>query len=148
MHTGTIWRNFTLAPFTSHHVESVDDIGDGRVGTSSMTFQESFVKYCIKYGNEEWWKWDCMMNIDENMDDLKDYVRTSEILESWNPRILSRHVCTLTMSNFDAYRHSLNKFQCSPNSLVTVQRQWMTLVMGMLVEDVPWYFDRVSINIL
>jgi len=30
-----------LAPFTTHCVTSVDDIGDGRVGICSMKFQES-----------------------------------------------------------------------------------------------------------
>jgi hypothetical protein len=37
----------TLAPFTSHHAVSVDDISDGRVGRRSMTFQESFDKDSI-----------------------------------------------------------------------------------------------------
>jgi hypothetical protein len=36
-----------LAPFTSHHAVSVDDISDGRVGRCSMTFQESFEKDSI-----------------------------------------------------------------------------------------------------
>ena len=31
-------------------------------------------------GNDEWWQWDCMMNIDENVDDLKGYVGTPCIL--------------------------------------------------------------------
>jgi hypothetical protein len=47
----------------------------------------------------------CMMNIDANVDDLKDYVGTSiYILKSRNPPIPSRHVSNLTMSNFDAYK--------------------------------------------
>ena len=42
------------------------------------------------------------MNVVANMDDLKDYVvGTSNILESGNPPIPSRHVSSLTMSNFD-----------------------------------------------
>jgi hypothetical protein len=49
-----------------------------------------------------------MMNVDENvLDDLKDYVGTSYILESLNPPILSRHVSNITTSYFHAYRHNL-----------------------------------------
>jgi hypothetical protein len=43
-----------------------------------------------------------MMNIDANVDDLEDYVGTLGILESLNPHIPSRHLSSLTMSNFDA----------------------------------------------
>ena len=46
-----------------------------------------------------------MMNVYANVDDLKDYVGTSYILEYLNPPIPSRHVSSVTMSNFDAYRH-------------------------------------------
>ena len=103
-----------LAPFTTQRVMPVDhDIGDGHVGRCSTKFQESFDKDSMD-GSEETWQWDCMMNIDENMDDLKDYVRMSCILESWNPPKPWRHVSSLTMSNFDAYRHSLKEFQCCP----------------------------------
>ena len=52
--------------------------------------------------NSEWWQWDCMMNVDENMDNLKDYAGTTCILEHWNPPTPWRHVSYLTMSNFDA----------------------------------------------
>ena len=38
-----------------------------------MTFQQSFDNDTID-GNDEWWQWDCMMNVDENVDDLKDYL--------------------------------------------------------------------------
>ena len=67
-----------------------------------------------------------IINVDENMDDLKDYVGTSNILESWNPPILSRHVSSLTMSNFDAYMHSLKKFHVGPIhcSLCEVDEKW------------------------
>ena len=65
----------TLAPFTAQCATSVDHgIGDGIVGIPSITFQESFDKYSID-GNGNWWQWDYMMNIDENVDDLKDYMR-------------------------------------------------------------------------
>jgi hypothetical protein len=77
----------------------------------------------------------CMMNIDENMDDLEDYVGTSDILESRKPPITSRHVSTLTMSNFDAYKHILKKFQRWPHSLLTMWGRYMTFVMGVL--EVP-----------
>ena len=72
-----------------------------------------------------------VMNIVANMDDLKDYVvRTSYILESLNPPIPSRHVSSLTMSNFDAYRHILKKFQHWPHSLVlTMRGRCMTFVV-------------------
>ena len=90
-----------LAPFIVHHAVSMDDIGDGQIGRCSITFQESLNKDSID-GNEEWWKWHCMMNIDSNVDDLKDYAGTSSILESKNLPILLRHVSSLTMSNIDA----------------------------------------------
>ena len=38
-----------------------------------------------------------IMKVDANMDDLKDYVGTSDIVDSWNPTISSRHVSSLTM---------------------------------------------------
>ena len=52
-----------------------------------------------------------MMNVDENVGDLKKYVGTSYILNYLNPPVPSIHVSSLTMSNFDAYMHSLKKFQ-------------------------------------
>ena len=59
-----------LVPFTAQRATSADNgIGDGiLIGRCSMTFKESFDK-------------DCMMNVDENLDDLKDYVGTTCILE-------------------------------------------------------------------
>ena len=75
------------------------------------------------------------MNVDENMDDLKDYVGTLDILESGNPPIPSTLVSSLTMSNFDAYMHKLKKFQRWPHSLLIVRGRWKTFVMGIL--DVP-----------
>jgi predicted membrane protein len=71
-----------------------------------------------------------ILNVDANMDDLKYYVGTSNILKSRNPPILSRHVSNLTMSNFNAYRHRLKKFQRWPHSLLTMWGQCMTFVMG------------------
>jgi hypothetical protein len=72
-----------------------------------------------------------MMNIDEKVDYLKYYVGKSYILEYLNPPILSIHVSSLTMSNFDAYMHNLKKFQCCPHSLLTMQGQSkMTFVVG------------------
>ena len=66
----------------------------------SMTSQERFNNDSIDL-NEKWWQSDCMMNIDENVDDLvKDYVGTTCILEPWNPPKTWRHVSYLTMSNF------------------------------------------------
>jgi hypothetical protein len=62
----------------------------------------------------------CMMNVDANMDDLKDYVGTSRILESQIPRIQSRNVSSLTMSNLGAYMHGLNKFKRWPHSLLVM----------------------------
>ena len=56
----------------------------------------------------------CMMNVDANVDDLKYYVGTSYILEYINPPIPPSHLYSLTMSNFDAYMHSLKKFQRWP----------------------------------
>ena len=130
MHTGTAWRNF---PFTAQRVVSVDhDIGDGCVERNSMTFQESFYKYSIN-GNDEWWQWDCMMNAHANVDDFKYYVGTSCILESWNHPTPSRHVSYVTMSNFNAYRHTLKEFQHWPHSPLNVQRRWiMALAEGFL----------------
>jgi hypothetical protein len=88
-----------------------------------------------------------IMNVDANMDDLKIYVGTLDILESLNPPIPSRHVSSLAMLNFDAYMHSLKKFQRWPHSLLTVRgRCKMTFVMGVL--EVPCHFNRVPTNIL
>ena len=99
----------TLAPFSTQHVTSVDNgIGDGLVGRHSMTFRDSFTKDSL--GNGEWWQWDYMMNIDENMDNLNDYVGKTWILNPWNPPTPWRHVSYLSMSNFDAYRHKLKEF--------------------------------------
>jgi len=88
-----------------------------------------------------------IMNVDANMDDLKYYMGTSDILESWNPSIPSRHVSSITMSNFDAYKHSLKKFQRWPHSILTMWSRWkMTFVMGVL--EVPWHFKRVATKVL
>ena len=112
-----------------------------------MTFQESFDKDSID-GNGEWWQLHYMMNVDENIDDVKHYVGTTCILEPWNLPSVWRHVSYLTVSNFDAYRHKSKEFQRWPLSLLNVQRQWiMDLVMG-LFEDVPWHFKRVLTKIL
>jgi hypothetical protein len=50
-----------------------------------------------------------ILNVDANMDNLKDYVGTSNILKSLNPPIPSRQLSSQTMSNFDAYEHRLKK---------------------------------------
>ena len=137
-----------LAPLTAQRATLVDNgIGDGIVGRSSMTFQESFDKYSVD-GNGEWWQQDCMMDVDENVDDLvKDYASTTSILEPWNPPTTWRHVSYLTMSNFNAYMHKLKEFQCWAHSLFNMRCWWiMVLVMGLL-EDVPWHFERVLTNI-
>ena len=130
-----------LDPFTAQRMTSANDgISDGLViGRHYMTFQESFDKDSIDW-NGEWWHWDFMMNVDENVEDLKDYVRMTCILEPWNPPTMWRHVSYLTMSNFNAYRHKLKEFQHWPHSLLNMRLWWiMVLVMGLL-EDVPWHF--------
>ena len=90
-------------------------------GWHSMTFQESFDQYSVD-GNGEWWQQDCMMNVDENVDDLvKDYAGKTCILEPWNPPTVWRHVSYLTMSNFVAYRHKLKEFEHWPHSSLSMQ---------------------------
>ena len=117
------------------------------IGRHSMTFQESFDKDSID-GNGKWRQWDYMMNVDENMDDLKHYAGTTCMLEPWNPPTLWRYMSYLTMPNFDAYRHKSKEFQHWPLSLLNVRHWWiMALVMGFL-EDVPWHFKRVLMKIL
>ena len=107
-----------------------------------MTFQESFDKDSVD-GNNEWWQWDNMMNVDENMDDLKDYAGMTCILEPWNPPTLWRHVSYLTMPNFDAYRHKLKGFQHWPHSLLNMWYRWiMELVMGLLIGRHSMTFQR------
>ena len=67
-----------------------------------------------------------------------------DIKHPWflSPPILSRHVSSLTTSNFDAYRHILKKFQRWPHSLVLTMWDWcMTFVVVEL--EVPWHFKRV-----
>ena len=136
----------TLAPFTSHYVRLVHDIfvvklevpwHFKRVPTKILQMET------MTFDNET-----PIMNVVANMDDIKDYVvGTSNILESWNPPIMSRHVSSLTMLNFDAYMHSLKKLQRWPHSLLTMRgRCKMTFVMGLL--DVPWHFKRVPKKIL
>ena len=109
-----------------------------------MTFQESFDNDFVD-GNDEWWQWDCMMNVDENVDDLKDYAGTTCILEPWKPPTPWRHVSYLTISNFDAYRPKLKEFERWPHSPLNVQHWWiMALEVGFLN---GWHFKRVSTNI-
>ena len=71
-----------------------------------------------------------ILNIDANMDDLKYYVGTSNILKYQNPPTPSRQLYSLTMSNFDAYRHRLKTFKRWPHSLLTVRGRWKKCVMG------------------
>ena len=123
----------TLAPFTTQHATLVDNgIGDGLViRRYSMTFQESFDKYSLD-GNGEWWQWDCMMNVDENVDDIKYYASTTCILEPLSPPMPWRQDSYLTMSNFDAYRNKLKEFQHCPLALLNMRRRWIiALVMGL-----------------
>ena len=117
-------------------------------GWCSMTFQESFDQYSID-GNGKWWQWDCMMNIDENMDDLvKDYAGTTCILEPWNLATVWRNVSSLTMPNFDTYSHNLKEFQCWPHSLLNMRHRWTMALVMCLLEDVPiLHFKRISTNI-
>ena len=137
----------TLSPFTTQGVMSMDNgIGDVLVGRCSMTFQDSFDKDSLD-GNGELWQWDYMMNINKNVDNLKDYVGMTCILEPWNPPTPWRHVSYLTILNLDAYRHKFKEFQSWPLSLLNVRHRWIiALVMGLL-EDVPWHFKRVSTKI-
>ena len=51
------------------------------------------------------------------------------------------------MSNFDAYRHKLNEFQCWPDSLLNVRHQGLMVLMMCLLEDTPLHFKRVSTKI-
>jgi len=81
-----------------------------------------------------------ILNVDANMDDLKYYAGTSNILKSSNPPIPSRKLSSLTMSNFDAYKHRLKKFQRWPHSLLTVRGWWNKFVMG--VFEVPCQISR------
>jgi hypothetical protein len=43
------------------------------------------------------------------------------MFESGNPPILSLHASSLTMSNFNPYKHKLKKFQRWPHSHVSMQ---------------------------
>ena len=65
-----------LAPFTTNYVGSVHDICDGCIGSSMSNFKivpkTILYKGMMNDDNET-----CMMNIDANVDDLKDYVGTS-----------------------------------------------------------------------
>ena len=76
----------------------------------------------------------------------KCFCMTSYILESWNPPIPSRHVFSLTMSNFDAYMHILKKFQRWPHSLLIIRGWCMKFLVVEL--EVPWNFKRVPTKIL
>ena len=100
------------------------------IGRRSITFQESFNKNLV-VGNGESWQWDCMMNVYEKVEDLKNYASKTCILEPWNPPTPWRHVSYLTMSDFDPYMHKLKEFQRWPHSLLNVRRRWiMALVMA------------------
>jgi hypothetical protein len=73
-----------------------------------------------------------ILNIDENVDDLKYYAGTSNILKYQNPPIPSRQLSSLTMSNFDAYENRLKTFKHWPHSLPTVWGQWNKFLMAYL----------------
>jgi hypothetical protein len=70
----------TLAPFTSHYAGLVDDIYDGCIGSSIplKRVPTNIVQMKMKNDDND----TSMMNNDVNMDDLKDYVGKSNILES------------------------------------------------------------------
>jgi hypothetical protein len=78
-----------------------------------------------------------ILNVDANMDDLKYYAGTSNILKYQNPPI-PRQLSSLTMSNFDAYKHRLKTFQ------LTVRGRWKKFVMG--VFEVPCQISNSSDN--
>jgi hypothetical protein len=82
-----------------------------------------------------------ILNVDANMDDLKYYVGTSNILKYQNPPIPSRKLSSITMLNFDAYGNSLKKIQRWPHSLLTVWGQWNKFVMANVFE-VPCQISR------
>jgi hypothetical protein len=81
-----------------------------------------------------------ILNVYANMDDLKYYAGTSNILKYRNPPIPSRQLSSLTMSNFDAYGHRLKTFKHWPHSLLTVWGLWKKFVMG--VFEVPCQISR------
>jgi hypothetical protein len=81
-----------------------------------------------------------ILNVDANMDDLKYYAGTSNILKSLNPPIPSRQLSSLTMTNFNAYMNKLKKFQRLPHSLLTVRVRWKKFVTGVL--EVPCQVSR------
>ena len=154
MHTGTSWWNLNVDPI--HHSackgQWIMTLVVGFLnGWCSMTFQASFDKDSID-GNGEWWQWHYMMNVnDENIDDLKDYAGTTCILEPWNHPMPWRHMCYLTMSNFDAYKHMLKEFQHWPHSPLNVRCRWiMELVMVLLIGrfSMPFQesFDKDSLD--
>ena len=138
-----------LAPFTSQRVMSVDNgIGIGLVGRCSITFQDSFDKDSL-YGNGEWWQWYYMMNVDENMENIKDYVGTTCILKPWNPPTPWMHVSYLTMSNFDTYMHKFKEFQRWPLSLLNIWRRWIMECDGLVGRCSMTFqesFDKDSID--
>jgi hypothetical protein len=76
-----------------------------------------------------------VLNYDANMDDLKYYAGTSNILKHRNLPIPSRQLSSLTMSNFDAYGHILKTFQRWAHSLLTMQGRWNKFMMD--VFEVP-----------
>ena len=147
MHPSTIWRNFNVVPI---HFSMYDVGGSWHWWWDCWKMfheiQESFVNFSID-GNGKWWLWACMMNVDANVDDLKDYANTSSILDPGNPPTSWRNVSYLTRSNFYTYKYNLKEFQRCPHSLLNVRRWWIiTLVMGLL-EYIPWHFKRVSTKI-
>jgi hypothetical protein len=105
----------TLAPFTGQHVASVDNgINDGLIYWKMFViFQECFEKDSID-GNCKRWQRDRMMNIEDNVDDIKHYACTTCILEPWNPPTLRRHVSCLTMSNSTHIGTSWRDFNIGP----------------------------------
>ena len=115
-------------------------------GWCSMTFQESFGKDSND-GIGDWRQWHYIINVDENIDDLKHYASTTCILEPWNTPTAWRHVPYLAMSNFDADKHKLKEFQHWPLSLLNMRRRWIMALVTSLLEDVSWHFKRVSTNI-
>ena len=131
MHTVTSWRNINVGPI---HYSTCDINGSWHWWWGCWkTFHDISIEFRKIFHRWEWWQWDYMMNVDENMDDLKDYAGTTCILDPWNPPISWRHVSYQTMSNFDTYRNKLKEFERWPHSPLSMQGHWiMALVVGFL----------------
>jgi len=79
-----------FAPFTTHYEGLVEQIS-----LWSFTFKVDTIHY-------DDYETTIILNVDSNMDDLKYYAGTSNILKYQNHPIPPRKLSILTMSNFDA----------------------------------------------